>query len=192
MRKRLKLQGDKDRAAMAGLLLTVLGCIPLAGCLFPQDEQVIGELPPKRNGPLKIVSQVPQDPRTTFFNSTTCPNQVFMLTIEDEDLADVVNSLWFIGKTTSQPFPTSPLSGGSKVRSVASPNSLGFKSTLANLPTGTEVLTVYVADTAFQEVVDGQVALVAREPKLLPDGSSGLDRGSFDVFTWTLDVKACN
>jgi hypothetical protein len=179
---------------MAGLLLCVMGCTPLMGCLFPQDDQqVIGDLPPRRNSPLKIVSQDPQDPRTTFYNTTACPsaNPSFKLIVEDEDLGDVVNSLWFIGKTTTQPFQPSPVSGGAQRRSVAAPSSLGFKSALANLPAGTQVLTVYVADTAFQETVDGQIALVAREPKTLPDGSTAVDKGSYDSFTWTLDVEPC-
>ena len=181
-------------AAMAGLLLTCLGCIPMTGCLFPQDEQVIGELPPKRNGPLKILPGQQPAQRTTFYNSTSCLglNLPFKLTVEDEDVADVVNSIWFIGKTSSQPFPPSPIAGGTSVaRVVTAPSSLGFRSALANLAAGTEVLTVFVGDTAFEEVVDGNIVLVMRAPKTLPDGSSAVDKGSFDSFTWVLDVKAC-
>lgn len=193
MRKSLKRQDKRGTPAMAGLLLCVMSSTPLLGCLFPQDEQVIDALPPKRNGPLKIVSQEPQEPRTTFYNSTLCPdrNPSFKLIVEDEDLADVVSSMWFIGKTTTQPFQPSNVSAGAQRRAVSAPSSLGFRSALANLPAGTAVLTVYVADTNFQEPVDGQIALFAREPKLLPDGTSAVDKGSYDSFTWTLDVEPC-
>jgi hypothetical protein len=179
---------------MAGLLLCVMLSIPLLGCLIPQDEQVIPELPPKRNSPLKIVSQEPQDPRTSYFNSTTCAgNPVFKLTVEDEDVADVVSSLWFIDKAndgSSLPIPTSPVQGGvSRARTVAAPNALGFR--LANLAAKTtHVLTVYVADSAFQEVVAGQVT-VSRPDRLLPDNTLVPDKGSIDSFTWVLDVEAC-
>ena len=179
---------------MAGMLLCVMGCTPLLGCLFPQDDQqVIGELPPKRNSPLQIKSTDPQDPRTTFYNTTLCleRNPTFKLIVEDEDVLDVVSSLWFIGKTTTQPFTPSPLGGSTQRRSVSAPSSLGFKSALANLAAGTKLLTVYVADTAFQETVDGQIALVDRPPRTLPDGTVAIDKGSYDSFTWTLDVEPC-
>ncbi len=179
---------------MAGLLLFALGCTPLLGCLIPQDEQLIPELPPRRNGPIKIVQTEPKDPRTTYFNSTACLSlePTFKLTVEDEDLADTVFSLWFIGNTSTQPFRPTQVPGGSKTRSVTAPSSLGFKSALANLPSGTAVLTVYVADTDFQEVIGGQVSLVARDPKLVPpDDTPVVDPGTMDSFSWVLDVEAC-
>ena len=177
---------------MAGLLLFSLGCTPLLGCIIPQDEQLIPELPPKRNGPIAIKAMDPPTVRTTWYNSTGCPERApaLKLTVEDEDLADVVSSLWFIGDTNTQPYAPTPLPGGSKTRNVFPPSSLGFKSALANLTAGSAaVLTVYVADTSFQEVLGGQVSLVPRDTKL-PDGGS-LDVGTKDSFTWVLDVEAC-
>ncbi len=197
MSKRLTLQGARGMPAMAGLLLTVLACMPMVGCLFPQDEEVIPSLPPKRNGILRIVRQLPAEPRTTFRNTSLCPSQnpVFALTITDEDVGDPVYSRWFIGGTNGQPFSPTPVPGGSSAnRNVTPPSSLGFKSALANLATGTETLTVFVADTDFQEVIDGKIALVPRAgPQVqLADGGILLDEGSTDSFTWTLDVEPCN
>ena len=112
--------------------------------------------------------------------------------MEDADTTDIINSLWFIGSTTTQPFPTSPVSTGSERRAITAPSSLGFRTVLANLPAGmTQVLTVYVADTAFQEVVDGQVTLAPRPAHVFPDKSTATDVGSFDTFTWTLLVEPC-
>ena len=192
MHKGLFLQDSKGAPAMAGLLLFALCCTPLLGCIIPQDEQLIGELPPKRNGPIAIKRTDPPTVRTTWYNSTSCPSlePSFKLTVEDEDLGDVMSSLWFIGDTNTQPYAPTPLPGGSNPRNVFPPSSLGFKSALANLIAGSAaVLTVYVADTSFQEVVGGQVALVPRDTKL-PDGGS-LDFGKMDSFTWVLDVEAC-
>jgi hypothetical protein len=180
---------------MAGLLLSALCCIPLAGCLIPQDEDVIPQLPPKRNGPIKILDQDPRTLRTRFYRSTAlCPspvNPAFRLTVGDEDLADLVHSRWFIG-ASAEPFRPTPIQGGSSTsRTVDAPSSLGFKSALANLDTGTEILTVYVADTDFKEVVGTTIDLVDRAARQLPDGTFAVDEGSYDTFTWTLDVEPC-
>lgn len=195
MRNPLKHQAPQGRPAMAGLLLSALCCIPLAGCLIPQDEDVIPQLPPKRNGPIQIRAQIPAQPRITFRNTTLCPTQnlPFSLTVADEDVGDVVHSIWFIGGASDQRLfePTPIQSGSSTSRTVTAPGSLGFKSALANLVIGTEILTVYVADTDFEEVVGGTVALVPRPTTRLPDGTEAIDKGSMDTFTWTLDVKAC-
>lgn len=193
MRNALESHDDKGSRAMAGLLLCVVVCTPLLGCLIPQDEQVIGELPPKRNSPLKIVSQEPQEPRTTFYNSTACLglNPTFKLIAEDEDLADPVFSMWFVDKSNaSQPFQPSRIEGGMQRRSVTAPSSLGFKSALANLGAGTHLLTAYVADSNFLEPIDGQVT-VFRPDRVLPDGTKVPDKGSIDNFTWVLDVEPC-
>ncbi len=178
---------------MAGLLLCAVSCAPLLGCIIPQDEQLIPELPPKRNGPIKIVNQEPAEPRTRYFNSTQCPSDepTFKLFVDDEDLTDSVFSLWFVGNTSTQPFNPTKVAGGSRTRPVPAPSSLGFKSALANLPSGTAVLTVYVADTDFKEVIGGQVSLADREPTTLPDGNTVTDLGTMDSFTWVLDVEAC-
>ena len=189
----LKSHDEKGAPAMAGLLLCVMLSTPLLGCLIPQDEQVIPALPPKRNSPIAIKITDPADPRTTFFNSTACPghNPTFKLTVEDDDVADVVSSLWFIDKTNdSLPIQPSPVPGGvNAVRTVTAPNALGFR--LANLAAKTtHLLTVYVADSAFQEVVAGQVS-VSRPDRLMPDGSLVADKGSIDSFSWVLDVEAC-
>ncbi len=197
MTKRPTLQGARGMPAMAGLLLMGVACLPMVGCLFPQDEEVIPTLPPKRNAPLRIETQVPKEPRTTFRNTTACPasNPTFTLTVSDEDVGDVVYSRWFIGGTNGQEFrPTFIPGGNSTSRIVNAPSSLGFKSALANKPTGTEILTVYVSDTDFQEVVGGVIALAARPgPQVtLPDGTIVVDQGTYDSFTWTLDVEPCD
>ncbi len=194
MRKGSFSQDSRGILAMAGVLLFALCCTSLLGCIIPQDDELVPELPPKRNGPIKIVTTDPTDPRTTYFNTTQCLSlePSFKLRVEDEDLTDTVYSFWFIGNTNTQPFQPTPVAGGSKTRAISPPSSLGFKSALANLPAGTAVLTVYVADTSFQEVVGGQVSTVARDPKVLADGGlSAADVGTIDSFTWVLDVQAC-
>jgi hypothetical protein len=172
---------------MAGLLLWAV-CASMTGCLFPQDDQVFPELPPKRNGPMEIVNPTPLGPRVQFFNGTTCTNTSFKVTVEDEDLADLTFSRWFIDGTNTQPFVPSSIQGGTARRDVNAPFAL--KTNLANRTAGTIVtLTVFVADTDF-EVVDGKAVLNSRD-LVLPDGGVLPDDGSSDMFTWTLDIVAC-
>lgn len=196
MRKSLNLKTKRGRPAMAGLLLIALGCTPLLGCLFPQDEQVINELPPKRNSPLRIKErQWHPNQRTTFLNSTFCRNEQFDLLVIDADLADVVTSRWFIDKTdddVSTAFEPSPIRSGTAERIVTAPTISGFTGALANLAPGVHTLTVYVTDSTFEQLTETGVVTVSRPSRLLPDGTPAPDEGSFDRFTWILDVEPCN
>lgn len=178
---------------MAGLLLAAAVGALTSGCLIPQDDQVILDLPPKANRPIKIVSQEPVQ-RLKFANSTTCASQnpAFRLTAEDADVADVVYSMWFIdqGPDAQKYEPNIILGGTSPRREVTAPNLSAFRSALANLNPGTHLLTAYVADWPFLEPVDGKVGLVSRD-ETLADGGVLKDKGSFDSFTWVLDVEPC-
>ena len=190
MAKGAQLQDPAGARAMAGLLLMAVVCAPLAGCLFPQDDQVFPELPPKRNAPLKIVDQDPREPRRVYRNSTACPSQnpTFKLIVDDEDIADTVRSRWFVG---TQSFEGRNVTAtGSRGREVAAPTESGFRAVLANLTAGrTELLTVYVADTEVR-LIEGQITVEPRE-RVLPDGTVVEDEGSLDSFTWVLDVEPC-
>jgi hypothetical protein len=175
---------------MAGLLLWAV-CASMTGCLFPQDDQVLPELPPKRNSPIRILDQDPPAPRTTFFNGTACgaSNPAFKLTVDDEDVADTVRSRWFVGLQSFEGRFVS--STGSRGREVTAPTDSGFRATLANLTAGdTELLTVFVSDTEAR-VVDGKLVVEPRS-RVLPDGTPVEDKGYSDSFTWVLDVEACS
>lgn len=178
---------------MAGLLLAAAVCVPTSGCLIPQDDQVILDLPPKANSPIKVVSQEPAQ-RLKFANSTTCASQnpAFRVFAEDADVADVVYSMWFIDQgPDAQNYQPNIIPGGSSPRrEVTAPNLSAFRSALANLNPGTHLLTAYVADWPFLEPIDGKVGTVSRD-ETLADGGVLKDSGSFDSFTWVLDVEPC-
>lgn len=146
--------------------------------------------PPAPNSPPRIVNSTPGAVRLTFFNSTACPelNPPFSLVVEERDLRDVLFSHWFINGTNTEPFiPMTSGPAGSPMRTLNAPVQTAFKMALANLAVGTHVLTVYVADSEFNAVVDGQVSLIPRPA--LADG--GTDSGDLDSFTWVLDVEPC-
>ncbi len=178
---------------MAGkLLCLVVVCTPILGCLIPQDEQVIPELPKKRNSPLRIVSQFPEGPATTFYSSSTCRdrNKGFNLTIVDEDVGDTIRSRWFIDKSINTvPYEPSARPPGAAQRIVEAPISASFANELSNLASGTtHLLTVYVTDSSFEEVINGLIA-VSRTPEVLPDGGTITDRAFLDSFTWVLTIN---
>lgn len=188
MAKDAQSLASRGTPAMAGLLLMAGVCAPLTGCLFPQDDQVLGELPPKRNGPIKIRYQSPPEPRTTFFNGTSCTtsNPAFSVTVDDEDIADTVRSRWFVGLQSFE--GRFLLSTGARGREVTAPTDSGFRAAMANLAAGTALLTVYVSDTEAR-VVDGKLVIEPRT-RALPDGTMVEDEGSVDSFTWVLEVQA--
>lgn len=175
---------------MAGLLLS-------SGCLIPQDDQVIEELPQRRNMPLRIVTRSPEGPQTTYYTMSSCaPAQSFALVVSDDDTVDVIDSMWFIDQDPNTvPFRTSPKApSNSPTREIKAPAASTFTNALANLPLGTHLLTVYVSDTPFNEVEN---QLVTAGPRLVPiklaDGGSVTvsDPGYVDSFTWVLQVERC-
>ncbi|MFZ5442843.1 MAG: hypothetical protein ACOZQL_22750 [Myxococcota bacterium] len=181
---------------MAGLLLCLWGCTPLMGCLIPQDDQVLPDLPPRKNSPPRIVSNLPKQ-SISYFTSAMCSaqNVPFKVVVSDDDVSDTLRSLWLIdydpslGSAASAPFiPNAVTSRGQPLRDMPEPTAQSFKSALANLTAGTHLLTVYVADREFQEFT-GVVATVERE--IFVGDASVPDTGFTDSFTWVLKVESC-
>ena len=156
----------------------VVGSVVLAACgAVPQQHLDAGV---ETNRPPRITSTTPFDVRLTWYASTLCTslNPQFTLSVADPD-ADSLRSLWFIDKSaTSAPFMGSPKAPGPVVQRIEAPAAMSFQSALANLPTGVHLLTVYVADSDFNEVVDQSVTVARAD-------------GFTDSFTWVLDVEPC-
>jgi hypothetical protein len=191
MSNHLKSRELRAITVMAGMLLS-------SGCLFPQDDQVLDQIPPRRNMPLRIIAPKPAGPRTTYFTQPQCApaDQGFSLTVADEDTVDVIYSLWFIDQDPNTvPFSATPRPAGTSVaRKLDQPQATTFTNALSNLMTGTHLLTVFVADTTFNEV-NGGVITVAQRFVPVPEGDGGTtvvaDTGYVDSFTWVLQVERC-
>src|SRR4051812_39152025 len=86
---------------MAGGLLW-LGCTAplLQGCLIPQDDQVLQDLPPKKNSPPRIVGTLPESPTTLQFgqgcNTAAKHEDRFSVSVEDPDLGDAIQNRWIV------------------------------------------------------------------------------------------------
>ncbi len=185
---------------MARLLLCAAVVLGGSGCLFPQDDQVLPTLPPVKNRPPRIVDATPKDQPLDFVSGTIpgsggqpCDGTKFKVTVDDPDLGDKIFSIWFIDKTTdSLPFRPNPIvANGQSTRTVEQPSASAFRTSLSSLATGTHLVTVYVADNDFAEIIDGAVTAQGT-PVTLPDGSEVQDPGYVDSYTWVLRVgPAC-
>ncbi|MBL8915728.1 MAG: hypothetical protein JNM17_33825 [Archangium sp.] len=171
---------------VVAILVTLIGCAPPL------------EVKPQPNRPLRIVSRSPEGPSTRFFTQASCApaGQTFSLGVVDDDTNDTISSLWFVDQApTSVPFTTTPRPpGASTTRTVNAPAAPSFMTTLNDLTLGTHLLTVYVADTPFNEVVNGNVTV---GPRMVgtraADGGVGAvqEPGYIDEFTWVLNVERC-
>jgi hypothetical protein len=167
-------------------------CGPLFGCLLPQDDQVIESLPKKKNSPVFLRSVTPEL-RSKFYSSNQCANEPFKVRVSDDDLTDTMRSLWFVDKANN-PTPYSPsplLPPGTAGREITAPTSLSFTNVLANLTSGTHLLSVYVADSEFREVTAAGDVTAERAPVLLANGDTATDTAYVIQFTWVLDVEPC-
>lgn len=194
MHNHLEPQRESGRPAMAGMLLCLAACTSLMGCLIPQDDQVIPELPPRKNTPPRIVATSPGI-NAKFFTTASCAamNKPFSVTVADDD-DDNLRSMWFIDyeppMAAVTPFiPNAvPPTPGAPARVVSEPTAQNFKSAMANLTAGTHLLSVYVADREFQEF-NGLVLTVDRQLKV--GDASVTDFGYVDSFTWVVKVEPC-
>lgn len=180
-------------AIMAWLLLCLISGVSMTGCLIPQDDQVLPELPPVKNRPPRIETYTPSSVSVTFRANLACSTRPdFSLVVSDPDVGDTLRSFWFIDKTTStQPFQPATIPGTASVRRVVTaPNSNTFTTALANLMSGTHLLTVYVTDRDVEEIDNGLVK--AKDTQVtLPDGSTAIDDGYEVEHTWILNVEPC-
>ena len=115
----------------------------------------------------------------------------FSVKVFDEDVTDTINSLWFIDKgPNTVPFTTTPrIPMNTTTRTVSAPTALTFTNALSNLSLGKHLLTVYVADGFFNEVVSGEVTVQDR--MVMWDGGVLTDKSYIDSFTWSVEVVRC-
>ena len=88
--------GVKRRALAAGL------CLALVGCLVPQDDHVLQDLPQVNHPPRIAEDSVQPQPRIiTTGNDPSCPSLQFSAAVEDPDLADRLFYYWYVSDLDS-------------------------------------------------------------------------------------------
>ncbi len=190
MAKHLKQQMSNAWAIMARLLLCLFLCSAGSGCLLPQDDQVIPELPPFKNRPPRIVARTPVDERVSVRTGPgLCIRPSFEVTVEDADTGDQLRSQWILDRSDSSFRYRGALvpADGNARRNVLAPTSGQFTSAMVNLTPGIHTLTVSVVDTDFDSTTD----MATKTPKTLPDGTVVEDTGYVDETSWVLEVSPC-
>lgn len=166
----------------------------LAGCVIPQDEEYLSELPARLNHPLRIVeSQVqPSERIIRGYGSDLCELE-FSVIVEDPDIADTINAYWFVDYDPNHPrgadseASITPTGNKKPVRDERASFHVRFNSadlSRLNIP-GDHVVEVVVTDTA----------LVAREPQPkssipLSDGTTYVDPGYTATYAWFVRTEA--
>jgi hypothetical protein len=162
------------------------------GCLLPQDENYLSELPMQRNRPPRVVeSQVePSDRIIRGYGSDLCELK-FSVIVEDPDTADRLTVNWFVDYDPNQPrgadsvYRVEPREN-KLVRDERATFQARFSSgdiSRLNLP-GDHVVEAIVSDTA----------LVGRDPEPRPislsDGTIFNDPGYTATYVWFVRTEA--
>lgn len=133
------------------------------GCLLPQEDQIIGELPGAANRPLRILPGLaqPQQRESTVQLGANCIRPNFSVQVDDPNGGDQIRALWFIDPNERyvQSGPTQPviqgnpgvlIGAGSTVRLVQATTQ--FYGALAGFNTGGKHrVEVVVTDGEFIE-----------------------------------------
>ena len=164
----------------------------LGGCLIPQEESYLSEVPMQRNRPPRIVEKQVQPSERIIrgYGSDLCTLS-FSVIVEDPDVNDQLAAYWFVDYDPNQPRGADQVvliesRDGKVVRDERASFQAKFGSAdfnRLNLP-GDHVVEVVVTDTS----------LVGREPNgrsfTLPDGTTLIDPGYTATYAWFVRTGA--
>ena len=168
--------------------LTLCSCM---GCVLPQEESYLSELPIPPNRPPRIVeNQVQPSERIIRGYGTSLCQLDFSVIVEDPNLGDVISTNWWVDYDPVHPRGADSSDtlapGQTAVRDERATfhstfNSAGFN--LLNTP-GDHVVEVVISDTPLQ----------GRDPKpniiRLPDGTTFSDPGYSTSYVWFVRTEA--
>ncbi len=187
------------------LLSTAVFAVLVHGCLIPQDDPVLPDLPRKRNTPPKLLpgTAVPQQRDFVIDLGPGCNPPVFSIGVMDPDLGvpavagrsevETIGHRWFVDH--DQKFTTDfeeggelPSDGGptSERGTLTIPGAL-FQPKQELFKQGNHYITVVVADRdfiAYTEPNSVRIDLRLLKPSPLPDGGTTPDTSSIDTYTW--------
>lgn len=164
----------------------------LGGCLIPQEESYLSEVPMQRNRPPRIVEKhaEPFNRIIRGYGSDLCTLS-FSVIVEDPDVSNRLAAYWFVDYDPNQPRGADQIviiepKGGKVTRDERASFQANFDSVdfnRLNLP-GDHVVEVVVTDTS----------LLDREPEgrifPLPDGGTITDPGYTATYTWFVRTEA--
>lgn len=155
-----------------------------AGCLVPQDDHVLQDLP-QTNHPPRIVEDL-VSPQSRIINTdTACPDLQFSAPVEDPDLGDMLTVRWYLSdfaNTTPQQIREDSISNptGQAVRKDPAALTINLQSTSSPLPPGVHVLELLVSD--------GTLINRVPQPRDVPlDGGVGI-LTYVTTYAWVVNV----
>jgi hypothetical protein len=195
--KRLKRRAKGARAGLARRLLCrgagLALALALGGCLMPQDDELLPELPPTKNRPPRILegSAVPQQQVSIPVGFNCTPERwagifEFSAKVEDPDVDNPIRNRWFVDpddKHTTvffQGLTLPPSTKPTRDTPVKAPANLIASSPLST--PGKRRLVLVISDGEFEEGVTPTRRLVR-----LPDGGLTEDLSYTDSFTWLVN-----
>ena len=162
------------------------------GCLIPQDESYLSELPIQPNRPPRIVEQQVQPSERIIrgFGSDLCDLE-FSIIVEDPDIGDTLTAYWFVDYDPNQP------RGADSVVRIAPKDNKVVRDERASFHQHfdpADINRLNIPGDHVVEVVVSDTALVGREPQptliKLPDGTDFTDPGYTATYAWFVRTEA--
>jgi hypothetical protein len=159
----------------------------LSGCLVPQEDHILGDLPPRKNQPPQILENLltPIDRFVTVQNGSNCPLLVFKAPVSDPDVDDRLIYNFYVDANLNPGFvkqATLP-NGGKPERPDPAEYDVSFQVPGPLQQPGEHVVEVLVADGP----------LVNRDPQprvvTLLDGGTALDPSYAVTYAWVVTVN---
>lgn len=169
----------------AGLVL-LLALVP--GCLLPQEDHILGDLPPEKNQPPRILESLLQ-PSGRFVlvrNGVGCPDLSFLAPVSDPDVNDTLIYNFYIDPDVDPAFVKQSQLSNNGLPDRPDPATLevSFATTGPLQRPGEHIVEVLVSDGK----------LVNRDPQpqpvRLPDGGTVLDTTYAVTYAWVVTVSA--
>jgi len=169
---------------LAGVLLGLWMALFIEGCILPQDEVVLPELPPTKDSPPRIVKAIePEDQVATVragFGQPGCEDLpvAFSVAVADSDLTDKISHVWYVDR--AQKFEA--LTGTSvdtrqEIRTVTSPGLLATR-LRERADRQRHLVEVHVTD-----------GLLGEFGKVSP--GNGMDAAYLATYFWYVQVEPC-
>jgi hypothetical protein len=159
----------------------------LSGCLIPQEDHILGDLPPRKNQPPQILENllVPANRFVTVQNGSNCKNLLFQATVSDPDVQDRLIYNFYIDSNLNPGFVKQAIlpNGGLPERPDPAEFEVSFAVAGPLQQPGEHVVEVLVADGP----------LVNRDPQprvvTLLDGGTALDPSYAVTYAWVVTVN---
>jgi hypothetical protein len=166
-------------------LLALWVALLIEGCILPQDEVVLPQLPPTKDSPPRIVKAIePEDQVATVragFGQPGCEDLPvpFSVAVADSDLSDKISHVWYVDRDKKfEALTGTSVDTRQEIRTVTSPGLLTTR-LRERADRQRHLVEVHVTDGLFDEGVG----------KVSP--GNGMDAAYLATYFWYVQVDPC-